>query len=631
MIGAGLIDPANQAVSVAVRTGNDQIRLTRPTGGAWQFAVPAGYGSAAVDPPDPATIAKDNNAIRTVPELLNTILSIQPGARSQIIENPGDLSQYGLDPTKNAPLQIDLVVDEKNSESLFVGGPIKDKEPGKPDHYYARNESEMAVAEVPAEPVKKLLALIADKSQLRDKTVLRLMPFRVDAIDIVANGETVELRKVGMGWQVFDAEGKGKPAKMAAVMELLNRLTAKQLASGFPPPGEPDNKVGFAPPVAELKFWEGGIIPEKKDEKKDEKAEPNARPKVSPNPTARLLFGHKAQGDVVYARRVTGVAPAEAKADFFVPADVFALATRGRLDYIEGSLKPLDTANVLKLTFTHGKDVFDVSRSDTSKPIAQAAWTINSPERLKGRPADGAKVSGLVSGLSIMQTAKVAADKLTPDVLNRLEVNPDAPRMKVTVSIKEAKGEAERVYLFGGDAGTDKRNVYLKPADQDLVFEVDRGTFDQFQKADVQEMVVHRIDKTKVKTVKITGWQEVLGTPTTLVIERKDGKWTLASGGMFELDPKKVDAFLDTITTPRAESFVVYKDGPKPEHNLDVTKNALAIELVMDNTDVVKMVISAPNKEGKVFATTSLSPGDVFTMADQFANIRAKPAAFKKD
>ena len=30
---------------------------------------------------------------------------------------------------------------------------------------------------------------------------------------------------------------------------------------------------------------------------------------------------------------------------------------------------------------------------------------------------------------------------------------------------------------------------------------------------------------------------------------------------MFELDPAKVDAFLERLTTPRADAFVVYKDG----------------------------------------------------------------------
>jgi hypothetical protein len=443
----------------------------------------------------------------------------------------------------------------------------------------------------------------------------------VDAIDVVANGETVELRRVGAGWQVYDAAGKGRPARAGAVSELLNRLTARQLAVSFPPPGEPDDKVGFAPPAAEVRLWEGGIA-------KEEKADPNAKPKVPGPATVRLLFGHKAAGDVYYARRITGPAGAEAKTDFFVPQDVFTLATRGRTDYLDASLKPFSPDAVLKLSFTHGKDVYELERSDDGKPVAQAAWKINNPAPLKGRPADAQKAADLVNQLSFLRPVKVTADKVTPDVLNRLEVNPEAPRLRVTATIK---GEGDRVYFFGGDAGTDKRNVYLKPADQDLVFEVDRAGFDAFQKADVQDTVVHRIDKTKVKAVKITGWQEVLGTPTTLEIERKDGKWTLKSGGMFELDPAKVDAFLNDLTTPRAEAFVVYTTGPKPEHNLDVTKNALVVEMTLDMGDPVKMVISAPNKDGKVFATTSVLPGDVFTMADKFAAIRAKPAALKKD
>jgi hypothetical protein len=100
---------------------------------------------------------------------------------------------------------------------------------------------------------------------------------------------------------------------------------------------------------------------------------------------------------------------------------------------------------------------------------------------------------------------------------------------------------------------------------------------------------------------------------------------------MFELDPNKVDAFLNDLTTPRAEAFVVYKSGPKPEHNLDVAKNALVFELTMEMGSPVKITISPPNKDGKVFATSSLSPGDVFTMPDKFATVRAKPAALKKD
>lgn len=615
MLGDGLVDPVSQVRSMAVRVGDDQLALFRGPDGGWRFRLPADYGEAEAEGEPSFAGAKDSKpTITGVRQLLNTIMDIRPKDAKQLIENPGDLSQFGLDLTKNKPMQIDFSRDDGVKETIYVAGPIKKD---GTDKYFARHEADSVVAEVSAQPVQAVEGVMRAKYQLRDRTVLRVNPSRVDAIDIETNGEKIELRRVGLGWQVYDAEGKGRPAKASAVTELLNRLTARQLATSFPPPGVPEDKMGFAKPAVEVKLWEGGIV-------KEEKPDPNAKPKVTAPPTARLLFGHKDVGDVVYARRIVG----KDKADFFVPQDAFQLASRGRLEYIDASLKPFGADAVLKLTFTHGKEVFDLERPDDGKPAAQAAWKINGPERLKGRPADAGKIQELLNHLSFLRPTKVASDRVTEDVLNRLEVNPAAPRMKVTVTVK---GQGERVFLFGGDAGTEKKTVYLKPGDQDLVFEVDRTAFDLFQKADVQDTVVHRIDKAKVKAVKITGWQEVVGSPTPIVIERKDGKWTLTSGGTYEVDPAKVDAFLNDLTAPRAEQFVVYKDGPKPEHNLDVAKNALRVEMVLESGDPVVMIISPPNKEGKVFATTSVLPGDVFTLADHFAAVRAKPAAFKKD
>lgn len=618
VIGDGAQGPLDQVVrSLQVRAAKDEIALFREPGGTWKFRIPADYGEASGEAAEPFTPQKDPAAstISSVSQLINTISNIQPSGRDKIIDPAGDFARYGVDPAKSQYLQIDLDREDGVKETVYIGGPIKSEK--EPDKYYARHEMDSVVYEVPAEPVKKVLGVLSNKASLRDRTVLRLTPMRIDAIDITTGGETIELRRVGFAWQLYDAAGKSRPANGRAINGLLERLTSRQLATGYPPPGKPDDKMGFTMPAVEIKLWEGGIV-------KEEKPDPNAKPKVSPTPTARLIFGHKDVGDVVHVRRLAG----EAKADFFLPSDVFQLASRGRLDYIEPSMKGLDTNSVLKLSIAHGKEVLEVERADDKKPAAQTTWKINGPERLKGRPADASAIVHLLSQLSAIQPNRVVSDKVTEDVLNRLEVNPTSPRMKVTATVKD---QGERVYLFGGDVGTEKKNVYFKPGDQELVFEVDRFAFDQFQKAEVQDMVVHRIDKVKIKAMKITGWQEVLGTPTTLEIERKDGKWALKSGGMFELDPAKVDSFLNDLTTPKAESFVVYKDGPKPEHNLDVAKNALSIELTMEEGDPVKMVISPPNKDGKVFATSSRSPGDVFTMPDRFATVRAKPAALKKD
>src|SRR5205085_134607 len=126
LIGEGLMDPANQVRSMAIRAGKDELALFRdPVGGAWKFRVPADYGDAAAEGPELAPGAKEPTGINTVGQLLNTIGNIQPASRAQILENPGELAQYGLDPTKNAPLQIDFARDDGVGETIFVSGPIK--------------------------------------------------------------------------------------------------------------------------------------------------------------------------------------------------------------------------------------------------------------------------------------------------------------------------------------------------------------------------------------------------------------------------------------------------------------------------------------------------------------------------
>ncbi|HVK07357.1 MAG TPA: DUF4340 domain-containing protein, partial [Gemmataceae bacterium] len=616
LIGAGVTDPS-QVVSLAVRgSDGDQIALFRTPGGVWQFREPKGFGDANADTDAPAIDPKEPKVqIDSVRKLVNTMTEVRSFEYDQIIEAPEALAKYGLDPNKNKPMQLDLVRADGTQETLFVGEEVKDD---KKDRYYARPEGDTIVAEVNATAVRDLQRVLKAKHLLRDRTVLKVNPARVDAIDVVTNGETISLRLVGGQWQLFDSTG-GRPARKPAVDELLGRLTAKQLATGYPAPETPDSKKGFEKPTAEVKLWEGGIV-------KDEKADPNAAPKVSATPTATVQFGFKDAGNVVYARRLVG----KDASDFYAPQDVADLAGRNRLTYIAASLKQFTADKVRKLSFTRGKETVELERPDDDKQPALADWKIVGPESMKGRAADPLKIADLANQLAFLSTQqpKVSAEKPTDEVLNRLEFNP--PRLTVTATVKQDKGTTDVVYQFGGDVGTDKRDVYLRPKDSDLVFEVNRSVFDLFQKADVQDTVVHKIDKTKIQGVKLTGWADVLGKEAAIEFERKDGKWALKDGS-FELDPVKVDLFLNDLTTPRADQFLVFKTGPKPEHNLDVAKGALTVVLTLDMGDPVTMTISPPSKDGKVVATSSRSPGDVFTMADRFAAIRAKPAAFKKD
>lgn len=614
MLGVGLSDPTSQVQSAAVRgPDGDQIAVFRMPDGSWKFREPNDFGDANTEPDAPGVDPKEPKVqITSVRQLLNTMREVRPGDHGQIIETPASLVKYGLDPAKNKPMQLDLSRADGTKETLYVGDAVKDNDK---DRYYARHESDTIVAEVNATAVRDLQRALKAKYLLRDRSVVRLNQGRVDAIDILTNGETISLRNMLGQWKIFDASGAERPARKQAVEELLTRLGTKNLATGFPPAITPEDKMGFAKPVAEIKIWEAGI-------QKDVDAK--GAPKVAAVPTFRVLLGHKDIGNVVFGRRMTG----EAKADFFVPQDVADLATRNRLSYLATSLKSFTADRVRKIAFTKGKDLYELERPDDDKPVNQAAWKINGPESMKGRAADPLKVADLINQMAFLSlgSPKLAADKPTEEVLNRLELNP--ARLKVTLTVKEM---GEVIYHFGGDVGTEKRQVYLKPSDQDLVFEVERTAFDNFQRADIEDTVVHKIDKVKLKGVKVTGWQDIDGTPKTVEIERKDGKWSLKSGGMFELDPIKVDLFLNDLTTPRAEAFLVRKTGAKPEHNLDIAKGAMEIVLTQETGDPVTLILSAPTKDGKVIATSSLSPGDVFTLIDKFAVWRAKPAALKKD
>lgn len=609
IVGDGLDSPPNQVRGVVVRTDKDKLALTRDLGGRWKFREPADYGDAAEAGAE-AFGPKAAAGISSVGELLNTIVAIQPANRDAV-KPADDLSKFGLAPAQN-PLQVDLDRIDGVKETMFIGTVTAE---GKETHY-ARNELDGVVAVVPAEPVAKLRAALANKGLLRDRTVLKLSPARVVAVEIDSAGDKIELHRTAGGWQAFDAEGKARLAKSQMVNELLARLAAPQLAASFPPPGVPDERSGLAKPRIEVRLYEKTLP--------DPKADAATKPKVDPASVVKLQVGADDVGDVAYARRVA----ADGKSDFFLPGEVVQLLARGRLAYLDAAMKTFAPDSVLKLTFTAGKETVELERPDDGKPTAQAAWKINSPDRMKGRGADPLKVADLVNQLSFLRPIRVAADRVTPDVLNRLEVNPMSPRGKAVVALK---GGGDATFLFGGDVGTEKRTVYLKPGDQELVFEADRAAFDLLQKADVQDAVVHRIDKAKVSAVTLTGWNEFNGSPLTVELVRKDGAWTAKSGVTFEVDAAKVDAFLNDLTTPRAETFVVYKDGPKPEHNLEVPKGALTAVLTVDGGEPLTMTISPPNKEGKVFATSSRAPGDVFVTVDRFAAVRMKPAALKKD
>lgn len=617
-------DPLMVTRAITIKQGKQEISLELNKDGTWRFTSPKELGEAEVessfDPKNP----KENASTSSIRALLGTLQGIRPADAKDFLEPKEGLSKYGLDPTKDPVMTIALSRTNGDLDILYIGADVPDM---SQDRVFARPEADSMVVKVNATAVRDVKRLFEDPNRLRSRTLARLDTKKVDAIDIEMGGQTTSFRRLPEGWFTY-LNGKRRPVSNA-VFELLDKLVSPNLLRGFPKADLPEDRRGFSNPSAVVKVWEGGIMPDTKTDAKDpkeSKVDPNVVPKVQPLPTVVVRFGQKETGNVVLVRRESN----GEKLDAFAPLELAALAERKPFEYVGATLPAIDPNSVLKLNFLRQRENIEVENTTPDKPLAQSSWKLNAPAALKDRNGDLPNITNLLNKISTFtkQPPRVHAEKpleKPEELLNRLELNPANPRGMLQVKLKDG---TEKIIYLGGDCGGDNKRVFCTTNDTDLILEVDREVFDLCQTIDVQDAVVHRIDKTKLKGVKITGWSDIVGTPLTLEFERKDGAW-VGKGVNYAIDAPKLDAFLDTLMAPRAESFLVVKSGPRPEDNLDVNKGAMTI--VLEGDKVITITLASPDKEGRIRATSSEISGDVFILKDQFANVRAKPAYFKKD
>jgi hypothetical protein len=332
---------------------------------------------------------------------------------------------------------------------------------------------------------------------------------------------------------------------------------------------------------------------EKKYEKKEEKKEP-AKPKLK-DPTAKLTFG-KRDKDLLYVRREMG----GAKADYAVPESLLPKLTRGRLDYLDPTLPSFTTDKVTKLTFTRGGETWVVEKQ--TKENSPSSWVIKQPANLADRPADFGKVLTLLGDLAGLRAERLWAEKATDRELERFGLKP--PRLQATVTLKDDK-DKERVYQFGTETD-DKQHVYARLGGQDLVFSARKGVIDPFQQTDLIDPTVFRLDLAKVTGMKLTGWKDVVGQETTLDLARKGANnWSVKAPAGYKLSESQAEAFLTNLAVVRADKFVVYKSGPKPEYKLTTAAGALLVELIRQRSrtsgDIALAILFYGGISGGVF------------------------------
>ncbi len=655
-----VFNAADVVRTVDIKGGNVELKLNKTSAGTWQYEKPAGYGDADVEGDTLATSTQPT-APTGVKPLLSTLSAIRAGTPDDFIENVTDFKQYGLEPGKEAGPRVEVVRDNpagKDSppitEVLTVG-----KKEEKGNLVYVRPGSEAVVVKVPDSQVEPLRLLLQRPGVMRDRTLLNVAAAGVDAVDIQVGADApIELRRVAEGagnvWKIYGGpDGQPKNANAQVVTSLVNELAGRGLVKEHPEPNTPDATLGFDHPSATMTVWVGGILPEekkpeekkpeekkaeeKKDagkaegkaegkaaEKKDEKKEePKAAPKPKmKEPTVKLIFG-KRDKDLLYVRRIAG----NTKADLAVPESLLGKVTRGRLEYLDVTLPSFTTDKATKLAFNRGDEQYIVEKQQKDEK-SPATWVFQQPSSLAGRTADFVKVQQLLGALSGLRAERLWAEKATDRELERFGLKP--PRLQATVSLKDDK-DKERVYQFGTETD-DKQQVYAKLGGQDLVFSARKGVIDPFQQTDLIDPTVFRLDLAKVTGMKLTGWKDVVGQETALDLERKGANnWSVKAPAGYKLSASQAEAFLTNLAVVRAEKFVAYKSGPKPEYKLTTAAGALQVDLTIDGEkEPTTLTIGGPDPEGKhYYAQSNKLPGDVFLVAkDRFEKYKSRPGVF---
>lgn len=603
------------------RGGEALVLEKEGTGDKWKITKPP-YGEA------------DETQVR---DLVSNIEKIRvEGDADFVADDATDFSKYGLtDKPKRLRIEAKqrpggLLGGDEKKEPITNALLIGDKADDKGEKLYARLESENSVVKIPAKVIEPIVKEIENPNGLRNKDLVELDKTKTDAIDIQNASGSIKLRKTGepAAWKIYEG-ATGVNAEDSVVQALLDSLLAKGLIREFPAASVSDAELGLDKPMAELSIWLDGLAKEeKKDEKKDEKKEDKKgaekkdekkeEPKPAPaepklkeaKPTIKLAFGKK-KGDIVYVRRESGGDVTRAA----VPESVLTRITQDRLAFLEHKLPSFPfTAEPVKLVLTRGSETLELEREkkDDKSPVT---WKFKLPKELASRSADALKVENAIRELRDLHTDRFILEKPAATDLDRFGLK--SPDVKAVVTVrKDDKNTEEHAYLFGKPTD-DKATVYAKQGERDVVFTVRQDALNSLR-SELLDPKVLSFDPAKIKSIKFQGWQKVVGGVLTLEFERKtDGKEWVVKKGLenFQLDPAKLDSFINSVNNLTAERFVVYKTGPKPEHELGDKERALLIEIDIGEKEPIKLALGKidPDKKG-YFATISTLPGDVFVV-----------------
>jgi hypothetical protein len=281
-------------------------------------------------------------------------------------------------------------------------------------------------------------------------------------------------------------------------------------------------------------------------------------------------------------------------------------------------------ADVTKVTLQRGSELFEMERTKDDK--AASSWKLTQPKQLAGRGADPGKVSSILNELRTLEAERLFAEKANDQELERYGLKP--PVIKATVTITKADKKTEDMTYLLGKETDDKTGIYAKLGDRDLIFIVRKSVADALQ-GDLRDPTVVSFDPAKVKGMKLVGWQDIVGSPHMLDLERKGTQNWLAKGVPDgKVDNGKVEGFVISLSNLRAEQFV----GPvKPEYKVELKEGALEISIQIEGEkEPLTLTVGAPKGGEGYYARSNKLPGEVVVIPKgNLEQAKSKPAYFK--
>ena len=281
-----------------------------------------------------------------------------------------------------------------------------------------------------------------------------------------------------------------------------------------------------------------------------------------------------------------------------------------------------------------------VKEKSTGTP-GEEKWKFVKPDPRKDRPVDADTMTQLLTMLP-QKASQFLAETPSEADLAKWGLDPKAPRLKVTLGLDTgpppvggtppADADKERVYYFGNPTA-DGNSVYARVEGKAAVFAAPKAVFERFSTADLRDKTVVRFDKAKVKQVRLRGWKEKTGFEVALTFDRKDGTWAVAKApGKYDLDPAKVDKFLDAVNGLKAKAFV--PGGPKPEYKLVPEANGMEVTLELEGSPGITLFVGGPTDgDTSLYVQTSTLPAGeniVTVAADVFKGYKAESGSFAK-